>query len=375
MADVSQLEVNGTTYNICDATARDSLSQYLPLTGGTMQGTVTFSSGSVRLKSSIIDRDGTAPSAVQWSSDNNDNKIFSFYDKDGELISYWRVSRQTDQRIGWNLLAWNEKANGTTTYGGGISGFVDRTGTSSYSISDPTAFRQALTNGTENANTKFFRGDGELTNTLEGEPFKVKYNYFDLSQSNNGTSSNRWPAGLNIFDKDERAASFFGNTINSDGNVGASIYSYNVVNGTTKSNSFTVWVEKDGSLKYSYASPSAARDGLAMNTWTSVTATNWISLASGWSFDAFETYVNVALKKVVIRAHIKTTTARSGGNVSLGTIKADYKSKGRANIPPTSLDRGCTFYFDSGGAAYIGIPSPGIAANTTLYFAGEYSLV
>lgn len=31
MADVSQLEVNGTTYNICDATARDSLSHVLEL--------------------------------------------------------------------------------------------------------------------------------------------------------------------------------------------------------------------------------------------------------------------------------------------------------------------------------------------------------
>lgn len=34
MADVSQLEVNGTTYNICDATARDSLSQYCPFPVG-----------------------------------------------------------------------------------------------------------------------------------------------------------------------------------------------------------------------------------------------------------------------------------------------------------------------------------------------------
>lgn len=34
MADVSQLEINGTTYNICDATARDSLSQYCPFPVG-----------------------------------------------------------------------------------------------------------------------------------------------------------------------------------------------------------------------------------------------------------------------------------------------------------------------------------------------------
>lgn len=364
MADVSQLEINGTTYNICDATARDSLSQnYLPLTAGANKPLT----GDLNIKSTNINRDGANPSSQQWS------KHIKFIDKDNEKIGELSTMHETDGRTRISLYTYNENTSGSEQ-SNVFSMYIAKDGTQTYWVSSPINFRQALTNGTANANTKFFRGDGELTNTLEEEPFKVKYNYFDLSKSDNGTSSNRWPAGLNIFDKDERAASFFGNTINSDGNVGASIYSYNLVNGTTKSNSFTVWVEKDGSLKYSYASPSAARDGLAMNTWTSVTAANWISLVSGWSFDAFETYVNVALKKVVIRAHIKTTTARSGGNISLGTIKADYKSKGRANIPPTSLDRGCTFYFDSGGAAYIAIPSPGIAANTTLYFAGEYSL-
>lgn len=42
MADVSQLEVNGTTYNICDATARDSLSQYCPFPVGAVY--LTFDS-------------------------------------------------------------------------------------------------------------------------------------------------------------------------------------------------------------------------------------------------------------------------------------------------------------------------------------------
>ena len=34
MAEISQLQINGTTYDICDATARDSITQYLPLNAG-----------------------------------------------------------------------------------------------------------------------------------------------------------------------------------------------------------------------------------------------------------------------------------------------------------------------------------------------------
>lgn len=318
------------------------------------------------MKSDNIDRDGENPSSPQWG------KGIEFVDKNGERVGSFSAIHETDGTTRTSLYTFNEDGNGNEQ-SNALSMYVTKDGTKTYWLSSPFAFRQALTSGTANANAKFFRGDGELTNVLINKSFETQYDYFDLSQSNNGVSSTRWPSALNTLDKDGRAASFFGSTINSDGNVGASIYSYNVVNGATKSNSFTVWVEKDGSLKYSYASPSAARDSLAMNTWTSVTAANWISLASGWSFDAFETYVNVALKKVVIRAHIKTTTARSVSNISLGTIKESYRPKGRSSIPPTAPGKDCTFFFDNSGAAYIGI-GVSLAANAALYFAGEYSL-
>lgn len=48
MANITQVEVNGTTYDICDATARDSLSQKVDKTGDTL-------TGSAGLKSSNLD--------------------------------------------------------------------------------------------------------------------------------------------------------------------------------------------------------------------------------------------------------------------------------------------------------------------------------
>ena len=103
MADVSQIEVNGTTYDICDATARDSLSQYLPLTGGTV-------SGDLLVKDDVIDRNGANPSAYQYGNS------LSFSDKDNETIGVVRTDRNTEGSIITKLMAINEKSDGTQIY-------------------------------------------------------------------------------------------------------------------------------------------------------------------------------------------------------------------------------------------------------------------
>lgn len=341
-----------------------------------MQGTVTFSSGSVRLKSNIIDRDGTAPSAVQWSSDSGDNKTFSFYDKDGELISYWRVSRQTDQRIGWNLLAWNEKTDGTSTYGGGIAGFVDRTGASSYSISDPTAFREAIGNGNANA---FMRADGTLSRMLEGNvPWTTKYTSFNMKSSTNGISSDIWPGGLQVLDTNGLAANFYGATIGTNGAVGAGIHAYNYNSSGTQvgHSSLTIYIKKDGTTEYGITAADAFRYALGMDTWTSITQANYLTLESNWSLNSFSTSYNAALKRMRITIYPKTTVARSSGNIQIGTVKAGYRPPGRITIGNTaSSTDAAAMYIENSGAIMLSIPAGGWTANTVNYFAGDYCVM
>ena len=90
MADISQIEVNGTTYDICDATARDSLSQnYIP--------TYIYSS----LPNSL-------PKLPCFVLNTNDNGLY-YYDIN---MSYTRLNRKRSSDI---LLAWGayDSSSGT----------------------------------------------------------------------------------------------------------------------------------------------------------------------------------------------------------------------------------------------------------------------
>lgn len=122
MADVSQLEINGTTYNICDATARDSLSQnYLPLTAGSNKPLT----GDLNIKSTNIDRDGADPSSQQWS------KAIKFIDKDNETIGKLSAIRETDGRIKMALYAYNENTSGSEQ-NNVFSMYIAKDGTQTY---------------------------------------------------------------------------------------------------------------------------------------------------------------------------------------------------------------------------------------------------
>ena len=102
--------------------------------------------GGIKSWCTYIDRNGALPSSAQFTSDlGSHGGTFECLDKDGDRLTYYRTSRQTDGRVGWNLLALNRKADDSATvYGGGISGFVARNGTTTYSVSDAAAFRSAI---------------------------------------------------------------------------------------------------------------------------------------------------------------------------------------------------------------------------------------
>lgn len=106
------------------------LGDYLPLSGGTM-------TGSVIVKSSNIDRDGADPSSTE--SGNS----FILVDKDSDGIGILRPSRQTDGRQDVHIIARNEDGSGNQVENG-LRISVDKDGTCSYGLSSASAFRDAI---------------------------------------------------------------------------------------------------------------------------------------------------------------------------------------------------------------------------------------
>lgn len=100
-------------------------------------GSVTTTGGASIVKDSRLNRDGTAPSSTQWS------RVIGVQDKDGELVGYIQAAQYNDGRILFQILACNEKTDGTQA-NNSFGLIVAKDGTTSYSITNPTALRTAL---------------------------------------------------------------------------------------------------------------------------------------------------------------------------------------------------------------------------------------
>lgn len=134
MADISQLEVNGTTYDICDATARDSLSNYVLKTGDTMTGDLLVDTSRVRTLSNSIERGNPGSGSIYGGGSG-----FQVCDKDGKQIGYiqpvqWSdgsesiqigVSSYGGSSTDYNALEIGFKANGDKYFNFGGGGGAD----------------------------------------------------------------------------------------------------------------------------------------------------------------------------------------------------------------------------------------------------------
>ena len=103
----------------------------------TASGSITTTGGASIVKDSRLDRDGTAPSSTQWS------RVFGVTDKDGELVGYIQAAQYNDGRIQFQILACNEKSDGTQV-NNSFGLIVAKDGTTSYTITNPEALRTAL---------------------------------------------------------------------------------------------------------------------------------------------------------------------------------------------------------------------------------------
>lgn len=230
MADISQLEVNGTTYDICDATARDSLSQYLPLTGGTVIGAIEHEDAVVSIKNTGIDRDGIIPSADVWGMP------FMHVDKDGEDLAHLAVVQRSNGNISCGLYTYNEKTDETQVRNH-LAIIASRDGSVSYEVASPAAFRQAIS-GYWPLYPDINRGVAPSTTTyIEG-----------IQWNDKRTPTKRLSFIRSIFQADGKNALQLA-VFNSPDSTGA----------TEKSNSLHLYVTPDGTCSYTVSDPAAFR--------------------------------------------------------------------------------------------------------------------
>lgn len=115
--------------------------KYLPLSGGSMTGTLVQNGGNINIKAATLDRDGTDPQSNEtiWE----DNRALNLMDKDGDVVGRLRIGRSTGGVDYTQLLVWNEDSSGNPVYNT-FAIAVAKGGTKYYSVSDAAKFRSDL---------------------------------------------------------------------------------------------------------------------------------------------------------------------------------------------------------------------------------------
>ena len=332
MADVSQLEINGTTYDICDATARDSLSNYLLKSGGTMTGSLVIRPGSIYINhSDNVDRDGAAPVSEEL-------KGLYIRDKDDKAMGVVQSIIRTDGRSDLGFYAWNEPNGGSST--GSANTFqirVEKDGTQSYYVSAPAAFREAI---------------GGVPYTING-----------TTTSQSALSNVRFSSQSNTNQVIRMYADSY------DGTYALCInktnpFLYDSTNSTTLYSCLTNAMSESTIRGY-------AGFPDYLQTWTTVTGANWITPAAGWTIESDTAIrVNTVLKIAHVYYHATRTTGNSSAqNETIGTLKSAYAGQNGSCFGSfTSATQG---YYLSGTTTL----KANLIANTkTVYCAGLYKL-
>lgn len=322
MADISQIEVNGTTYNICDATARDSLSQYLPLTGGELTGVTKMIGKYLYCKATNINRDKAAPSNAIYG-----NSRFTMQDSDNELLGEIRPIYQADGKISLQFAVWNESTSGDQVQNW-MQLNVAKDGTQSYNISSPSAFRDAL---------------GDVPYTISGTT-TTQSAMSNIRFSSQSSSSQLLRMFFTSYNNKEYAVIL---------NTTGSPFVYNSTNSTPLYSFIT-------------SESSASTMENLINKWTSVTAANFFTVASGWTVESdSQIRVNSILGLAHIYLHLTRTTGNaSADNETIGTIKSAYALQGGSTL--ASFTTVAPSLYLSGTTSI----KANLAANTKAIFAG-----
>lgn len=115
-----------------------------------------------------------------------------------------------------------------------------------------------------------------------------------------------------------------------------------------------------------------ARANLGFNTWANVSATDYISLSSGWSANVSSVQYNAALGAVRVYLYLVTDSSVTAGNKTLGTVASAYRPKsGMVTLASLTVSSEAG-YIDTDGNFKANIQSRN--ANQGIYFVGDYFL-
>ena len=148
------------------------------------------------------------------------------------------------------------------------------------------------------------------------------------------------------------------------------LYAQRDIGGTPKYNILDLRLDDSGNPKIYVTDAGAWRTALGFNTWTNVSAANWITWSSGWSGTTVSVRYNEALGVVRVYANIKTSAAQTAGNKTLGTVAAAYRPKVMTVSIPSLTASSQAAYIETSGALKANVSA--LSANGTLYFCGDY---
>lgn len=122
----------------------------------------------------------------------------------------------------------------------------------------------------------------------------------------------------------------------------------------------------------SYTTVATFRSMLALNAWATVAIGDYITFTSGagWSNASTTIRYNAALGVVRIYANWKTSSAKTAGNYTIGTVASAYRPKSVVVSVPTLTSASQNAYIDTSGAFKANLSA--ISANGTVYYTGEY---
>lgn len=190
----------------------------------------------VRLRSSNIDRDGTAPSSDTWG----DSEL-SFQDMDGERVGFLNVQHHTDGGVSLSIAGEAEATDGTDVYTTlKLVANRDKTGYASLNK------RLEVTAPIATTNSAIIIRDGSIDR--DGE----------------NPAANVWGTYYVMRDKDNEEVAYVQPVQTPDGRMGMNIYVVNeaIGGGSTYTNWIRLFVDKSGKRTYAVADAAAFRNGI-----------------------------------------------------------------------------------------------------------------
>lgn len=109
---------------------------------------------------------------------------------------------------------------------------------------------------------------------------------------------------------------------------------------------------------------------LGLNTWETVSSSNFMTLAIGWAHTNALVRYNAALGVVRVYMQITATSAQTAGNKTIGTVGAAYRPKSVLVSLPSLSARSQAGRIDVSGAFVATISA--VASSGSLYFCGDY---